>query len=95
MKAEISVLWEQAQGMMQGFMAILPNIVIALIVFIIFVYIGTLTKRIVKRITRHYRHARNLGMVSAGYYYFNRIVYISFHSYSFTESRRFSPIIGN
>jgi small-conductance mechanosensitive channel len=49
--------------MMNGFIALLPNIFLAFIVFTIFVYIGRAIKRLVKRLTRHYRYARNLGMV--------------------------------
>ncbi|MBE9057669.1 mechanosensitive ion channel family protein [Sphaerospermopsis sp. LEGE 08334] len=63
MKAEISVLWDKVQAMMNGFIALLPNIFLAFIVFTIFVYIGRAIKRLVKRLTRHYRYARNLGMV--------------------------------
>ncbi|MFM2064070.1 MAG: hypothetical protein RLZZ507_3741 [Cyanobacteriota bacterium] len=63
MKAEISVLWDKAQAMMNGFIALIPNIFLAFIVFTIFVYVGSAIKRLVKRLTRHYRYARNLGMV--------------------------------
>jgi small conductance mechanosensitive channel len=63
MKAEISILWEKAQAMINGFIALLPNIFLAFIVFTIFVYIGRAIKRLVKRLTSHYRYARNLGMV--------------------------------
>lgn len=63
MKAEISILWEKAQAMINGFIALVPNIFLAFIVFTVFVYIGRAIKRLVKRLTRHYRYARNLGMV--------------------------------
>jgi small-conductance mechanosensitive channel len=63
MKAEISVLWDKVEAMINGFIALLPNMFLALIVFTIFVYVGSAIKRLVKRLTRHYRYARNLGMV--------------------------------
>ncbi|WP_353931130.1 mechanosensitive ion channel family protein [Okeanomitos corallinicola TIOX110] len=63
MKADISVFWHKAQEMLKGLMALLPNIILALIVFTIFVHIGSAIKRLVKHLTRHYRYARNLGMV--------------------------------
>ncbi|MEA5579429.1 mechanosensitive ion channel family protein [Anabaena sp. UHCC 0451] len=63
MKAEISILWDKAETMINGFIALLPNLILSLIVFIVFVYVGSAIKRLVKRLTRHYRYARNLGMV--------------------------------
>ena len=49
--------------MIDGFTIMLPNIVLALIVFAIFFCFGREIKRVVRRITRHHRHARNLGLV--------------------------------
>ncbi|UKO96567.1 mechanosensitive ion channel family protein [Nostoc sp. UHCC 0870] len=63
MNVEISALLEQIQKMFNGFMSLLPNIILALIVFAVFIFIGRQIKRIVKRLTRHHRYARNLGMV--------------------------------
>jgi small-conductance mechanosensitive channel len=63
MKIGISALWEKVQNMINNFIVLLPNIVLGLLVFIIFVYIGRAIKRTVKRLTSHHRYARNLGMV--------------------------------
>jgi small-conductance mechanosensitive channel len=63
MNVEISALLDQIQKMFNGFMSLLPNIILALIVFAVFIFIGRQIKRIVKRLTRHRRYARNLGMV--------------------------------
>lgn len=63
MNAEISALWEKIQGMINGFVILLPNIVLALIVFAIFFFIARGIKKLVKRLTRNRRHARNLGLV--------------------------------
>ena len=63
MKAEISIVWKKMQSMIDGFTIMLPNIVLALIVFATFFCFGREIKRVVRRITRHHRHARNLGLV--------------------------------
>ncbi len=63
MNLEISTAWSKIQGMVNGAIALLPNIGLALIVFFIFVLVGSWIKRLVKRLTRNRRQARNLGMV--------------------------------
>ncbi|MBW4572149.1 MAG: mechanosensitive ion channel family protein [Tolypothrix carrinoi HA7290-LM1] len=63
MNAEISAVVDKIQGMINGFIVLLPNIVLALIVFAIFFFAARTIKKVVKRLTRNYRHARNLGMV--------------------------------
>ncbi|MBD2346483.1 mechanosensitive ion channel family protein [Anabaena subtropica] len=63
MNAEISTAWDKVQSMINGFIALLPNIVLALIVFIFFLFIASRIKALVKRLTRHRRYARNLGLV--------------------------------
>ncbi|BAY92746.1 MULTISPECIES: mechanosensitive ion channel family protein [unclassified Tolypothrix] len=63
MNAEISVVWKQIQEMLNGFIALLPNMVLALIVFVIFFLIARSIKKVVKRVTRNRRQARNLGLV--------------------------------
>lgn len=45
------------------FIILLPNLVLALIVFAIFFFIARTLKRVVKQITRSHRQARNLGLV--------------------------------
>ncbi|ABA20514.1 MscS Mechanosensitive ion channel [Trichormus variabilis ATCC 29413] len=63
MNAEISAAWDKVQSMINGFMALLPNIVLALIVFLIFLFIASRIKALVKRLTRNRHSARNLGLV--------------------------------
>lgn len=63
MNIQVSAAWEKVQGMINGFIALLPNIVLALIVFAIFYIIAGITRRLVRRLTRDRRHARNLGLI--------------------------------
>ncbi|MEA5627476.1 mechanosensitive ion channel family protein [Nostoc sp. UHCC 0251] len=63
MNAEISTAWEKVQSMVNGFIALLPNIVLGLIVFIFFLFVASRIKVVVKRLTRNRRSARNLGLV--------------------------------
>ncbi|NJL21896.1 MAG: mechanosensitive ion channel family protein [Leptolyngbyaceae cyanobacterium SM1_3_5] len=63
MNAEFSALADKMQSMLNGFIALLPNMVLALIVFSIFFFVARAIKRVVKRLTRHRRQARNLGLV--------------------------------
>ncbi|MFQ4146092.1 mechanosensitive ion channel family protein [Chlorogloeopsis sp. ULAP02] len=63
MNADISNAWEKVQAMVNGFIFLLPNIVLALIVFAIFFFVARTIKLVVKRLTSNRRHARNLGMV--------------------------------
>jgi small conductance mechanosensitive channel len=63
MNAQFSLVWKNFQELINTFLALLPNIGLALIVFLIFFFIARVLKRAVKRFTRHRRHARNLGLV--------------------------------
>ncbi|MBD2561502.1 MULTISPECIES: mechanosensitive ion channel family protein [Nostoc] len=63
MNAEISAAWDKVQSMINGFIALLPNIVLGLIVFIFFLFVASRIKVLVKRLTRNRRSARNLGLV--------------------------------
>ncbi|EAW43307.1 MscS Mechanosensitive ion channel [Nodularia spumigena CCY9414] len=49
--------------MANDFIILLPNIVLGLFVFTIFVIVGRSIKRLVRRLTSHRTYARNLGMV--------------------------------
>src|SRR6476469_8197720 len=62
-QASVSTAWDKIQGMSDSLIVLLPNIVLALIVFALFFYAAKTLKSLVKRITRKYRHARNLGLV--------------------------------
>lgn len=63
MNIQISNAWEKVQGMINGFIALLPNVVLALIVFAIFFVVAGTIRRLVRRLTRDRRHARNLGLI--------------------------------
>jgi len=63
MNAEISAVWDKMQKMLNDFIILLPNLVLALIVFAIFFFIARIIKRAVRNLTRDRRQARNLGMV--------------------------------
>lgn len=63
MTEEISILLDKMQAMLNGFIILLPNIVLALIVFTIFFFVARTIKKIVKKVTRNHHQARNLGMV--------------------------------
>jgi len=63
MNAEVSTLLGKMQAMLTGFISLLPNLVLALIVFTIFFFVARAIKKIVRNLTRDHRQARNLGMV--------------------------------
>jgi small-conductance mechanosensitive channel len=63
MNLAISKAWDKMQGMINGLIVMLPNIVLALIVFFVFFFAARWLKLLVKRLTRRHRQARNLGMV--------------------------------
>jgi len=61
--AKITDVWSKIQAMANDFLILLPNIVLALIVFAIFCFIGKILKRAVRKLTSAHRQARNLGLV--------------------------------
>lgn len=65
MNPETSVgpVWNKVQGMIDGAIILLPNVILALIVFALFFFAGRWFKLLVKRLTRRHRQARNLGLV--------------------------------
>jgi len=63
MNSGVSTAWAKIQAMINGTIAMLPNLVVALIVFVIFYLIGREIKWLVRRITTKHRQARNLGLV--------------------------------
>jgi small conductance mechanosensitive channel len=63
MNAEISTAWDKIQSMINGLIALLPNIILALVVFTLFLFIANRIKFLVRQLTRHHRSARNLGLV--------------------------------
>jgi small conductance mechanosensitive channel len=59
----IAAAWAKIGGLIDSFILMLPNLVLALIVFIAFFFAARWLKMLVKRLTRRHRQARNLGMV--------------------------------
>ena len=62
-QSAITAAWNKIGGLINGLIVMLPNIVLALIVFILFFFAARWLKLVVKRLTRRHRQARNLGMV--------------------------------
>ncbi len=54
---------DKIQGMINSLIVLLPNIALAVIVFVVFFFIARWLKWVVKRLTRRHQQARNLGMV--------------------------------
>lgn len=63
MSIELSAVWTQLEMMVRNFLAQLPTLVIAVIVFFIFFFVARTIKQVVRRATANRRHARNLGLV--------------------------------
>lgn len=63
MRTELPIVWEKMQKMIDDFIIMSPNIILALIVFAIFFFIAKSIKQVVRNLTRHHRQARNLGLV--------------------------------
>ena len=60
----LQTTWQQLLQMVQGTIKLLPNIAIAIVVFIIFWFIAKLSRRVIKNLTRK-KQSRNLGLVLA------------------------------
>jgi len=60
----VQTTWQQLMQMVQGTIKLLPNIAIAIVVFIIFWFIAKFSRRIIKNVTRK-KQSRNLGLVLA------------------------------
>jgi small conductance mechanosensitive channel len=59
----IAAAWAKIEGLIDRFILMLPNLVLAIIVFIAFFFAARWLKMLVKRLTRRHRQARNLGIV--------------------------------
>jgi small-conductance mechanosensitive channel len=55
--------WANIHGMIKSMIAMLPTLVVALIVFLIFYLAARAIKSLVKRLSRKYRRAHNVGLV--------------------------------
>lgn len=63
MDREITTVVGQIQAMINDFIVLIPNLVLALITFIVFFLVARSIKQLVRRFTRQHRQARNLGLV--------------------------------
>jgi small conductance mechanosensitive channel len=62
-KDSVTTAWGKIQAMIDGLVLMLPNIVLAIVVFTLFYLAGRSMRSLVKRLTRKHRQARNLGLV--------------------------------
>ncbi len=62
-QSAITAAWDKIGGLIESLIVMLPNLVLAIIVFIAFFFAAHWLKLSVKRLTRRHRQARNLGMV--------------------------------
>ena len=60
----VQTAWQQLIDMAKGAIQLLPNIIIAVLVFIIFWFVARFSRRIIKNLTRK-KKSRNLGLVLA------------------------------
>src|SRR6476646_6795435 len=63
MNINLSAAWAKVQAMVNGFIILLPNLLLAALVFILFFVAARMIRTLVRRLTRRHRQARNLGLV--------------------------------
>ncbi|MGF1569977.1 MAG: mechanosensitive ion channel family protein [Nodosilinea sp.] len=63
MNFDYSPIWEKIQAMVNGLLALLPNIALAIIVFFIFFFVAKGVRITVRRLTQRQRRIRNVGLV--------------------------------
>lgn len=62
-QAAISAAWNKIGGLIESSIVMLPNLILAIVVFAAFFFVARWLKTFVKRLTRKHRQARNLGLV--------------------------------
>jgi small conductance mechanosensitive channel len=55
--------WQTVQQMVEKFFLLLPQLVLGIVVFVIFVLLAFAVRWLVERFSRRYQYARNLGLV--------------------------------
>ncbi|MEM9508420.1 MAG: mechanosensitive ion channel family protein [Cyanobacteria bacterium P01_E01_bin.35] len=60
----LQTAWQQLMQMVKGTIELLPNIIIAIVVFAIFWFVAKFSRRLIKNLTRK-KQSRNLGLVLA------------------------------
>jgi len=62
-KIDLSNAWRSWDKMVDGAIALLPNLILALVIFIVFLLIARLARSLVRRISIKRSHHRNLGIL--------------------------------
>ncbi|HBB36023.1 MAG TPA: mechanosensitive ion channel protein MscS [Cyanobacteria bacterium UBA8803] len=62
-KESVTTAWGKVHAMFDNLVLMLPNIVLAIIVFALFYWAARGIRSLVRRLTRNHRQARNLGLV--------------------------------
>ncbi len=62
-KEEITSAWDRTQLLIDNTIDRLPSIALAIVVFVVFFFLARGIKTAIRRVTRHRRNARSLGMV--------------------------------
>jgi len=60
----LQTAWQQLMQMVKGTIELIPNILIAIVVFILFWFVAKLSRRLIKNLTKR-KKSRNLGLVLA------------------------------
>ena len=60
----LQTAWQQLMSMVKGAIELLPNLLIAIVVFIVFWFVAKFSRRLIKNFTRR-KQSRNLGLVLA------------------------------
>ena len=63
MDSYLSKSWQTVHGMIDAFFIFLPKIILAIVVFMLFWFVGIVVNRLVGYISQKYRRARNLSIV--------------------------------
>lgn len=59
----LGAAWKKAEAMLNDGIRLLPNVLLAIVVFAVFWFVAKFIRRFVRRATRHRKNARNLGLV--------------------------------
>lgn len=60
---DLSPVWKRTDAMYTAFIGTLPNIVLAVVVFVLFCLVGGWVRSLVRRVAERYHRHRNLGFV--------------------------------
>lgn len=66
MHMDLSALWEKLQAMLDWSVALLPNLVLGVLVFVLFLFAGKGVRALGIRLASRARRHRNVGLVLGG-----------------------------